>query len=102
MIIYKRTKLTCIVIHAVLTFSHKEVVILIEKQFSFFKLKNTKNHFFVSGTAKTAHKIMHVSFVLEKILVSIPILEWVTLTVPALIPYRYLSTHTRIRYPHFC
>jgi hypothetical protein len=46
--------------------SHKEVVILIEKQFSFIflKLKNTKNHFFVSGTAKTAHKTMHVSFVL--------------------------------------
>jgi hypothetical protein len=45
--------------------SHKEVVILIEKQFSFifFKLKNTKNYFFVSGTAKTAHKAMHVSFV---------------------------------------
>jgi hypothetical protein len=45
--------------------SHKEVVILIEKQFSFIflKLKNTKNHFFVSGTAKTACIAMHVSFV---------------------------------------
>jgi hypothetical protein len=38
----------------------------IEKQFSFIflKLKNTKNHFFVSGTTKPAHKAMHVSFAL--------------------------------------
>jgi hypothetical protein len=44
--------------------SHKEIVILIEKQFYFIfiKLKNIKNHFFVSETAKTAYKAMHVSF----------------------------------------
>jgi ssDNA-specific exonuclease RecJ len=44
--------------------SHKVVVILIEKQFSsiFLKIKNTKNYF-VSGTAKIAHKAMYLSFV---------------------------------------
>jgi hypothetical protein len=40
--------------------SHKEVVILIENQFYFLKLENTKNHLFVNGTTKTAHKAMHV------------------------------------------
>jgi hypothetical protein len=42
------------------------MIFLIKKQFSFIflKLKNTKNHFFVSGTAKNTPKAMHASFVL--------------------------------------
>jgi hypothetical protein len=56
--------------------SHKVVVILIKKQFSFIflKIKNTKNYFFVSGTAKTAHKAMYVSFVLLVFLINCVIL----------------------------
>jgi hypothetical protein len=48
-----------------LLFLSQEVVILIEKQFSFIllKFKNTNNHLFMSGTAKTACIVMHISFV---------------------------------------
>jgi hypothetical protein len=64
-ILILRTKLICYTCSSYFS-SHKEVVILIEKQFSFIflKLKNTKNHFFVSGTTKPAHKAIHVSFAL--------------------------------------
>jgi hypothetical protein len=58
-----KDKLTCSFYFS----SHKEIVILIKKQFYFIflTLENTKYNFFVSGTTKTAHKVMHVSFVLS-------------------------------------
>jgi hypothetical protein len=68
--IIKRTKLTCIALDAFL------VVPLTKRRFFqlknsfllfFTKLKNTKHHLFVSGTARNAHKAMHISFVLIKI-----------------------------------
>jgi hypothetical protein len=62
----KRTKITCIASDAFLLvlLTKSWFYKLISSFLLFFpKLKNTKNHFFVSGTTGNAPKVMHVSFV---------------------------------------